>query len=87
MSEASARARQPIDLEEFERRLRGSAAVAPFERARIEPQTLGDYARLMNSTDADAVRALGPADPYAPQERAPVDRMPLNPYAPNPAAQ
>lgn len=87
MSEASARARQPIDLEEFERRLRGSAAVAPFERARIEPQTLGDYARLMNSTDADAVRALAPADPYAPQERAPVDRMPLNPYAPNPAAQ
>lgn len=87
MSEASARARQPIDLEEFERRLRGSAAVAPFERARIEPQTLGDYARLMNSTDADAVRALAPADPYAPQERAPVDRMPLNPYAPNSAAQ
>ena len=87
MSEASARARQPIDLEEFERRLRGSAAVAPFVRARIEPQTLGDYARLMNSTDADAVRALAPADPYAPQERAPVDRMPLNPYAPNPAAQ
>jgi hypothetical protein len=87
MSEASARARQPIDLEEFERRLRGSAAVAPFERARIEPQTLGDYARLMNSTDADAVRALASADPYAPQERAPVDRMPLSPYAPNSAAQ
>jgi hypothetical protein len=87
MSEAAARARQPIDLEEFERRLRGSVAGAPFERAPIEPQTLGDYARLMNAADADAVRALAPPDPYAPQERAPMDRIPLSPYAPNAAAR
>lgn len=80
MSEASARARQPIDLEEFERRLRGTAAVAPFERSRIEPQTLGDYARLMNSTDADAVRALASADPYAPKPYG------SKTYGPKPAA-
>lgn len=80
MSEA-ARARQPIDLEEFERRLRGSVAEAPFQRARIEPQTLGDYARLMNGSDVDAVRALAPPDPYAPPQRVQPD-----PYAPNPAA-
>jgi hypothetical protein len=77
MSEATARARQPIDLEEFERRLRGSAAGIPFERARIEPQTLSDFARLMGSAEADAARALAPADPY----------MPPNPYAPSPASQ
>jgi hypothetical protein len=77
MSEATARARQPIDLEEFERRLRGSVAGVPFERARIEPQTLSDFARLMGSAEADAARALAPADPYV----AP------NPYAPSPASQ
>jgi len=77
MSEATARARQPIDLEEFERRLRGSAAGIPFERARIEPQTLSEFARRMGSPDSDAARALAPADPY----------MAPNPYAPSPASQ
>jgi hypothetical protein len=94
MNEAAARARQPIDLEEFERRLRGGAAVerrvAPDPMGESvsashqphAPQTLGDYARLMGAPRPDPYAASAPYDPYAASPAYPVSApaLDLDPY-------
>ena len=94
MNEAAARARQPIDLEEFERRLRGGTAVerrvAPDPMGQTAspayqpqaPQTLGDYARMMGAPRPDPYASPAPYDPYAeaPAYAAAAPALDLDPY-------
>ena len=65
MSEPAARIRQPIDLEEFERRLRAGAHVT-----KPEHDPLAELARLVGEDDPFSGIDVDESDHRAPAERS-----------------